>query len=162
MTGPDWLMLVGIFFGGALPWLEAIVVIPAGILAGLPVVPVVLVAIMGNLLTVWLTAYYGHVIRRWWVKRKQARSQNSEERGSPQTRTRRQERVDRIMARWGMLGLATLGPLGLGTQLSALAAVATGVSARSAFLWVGAGTIVWSLVAAALTLTGASFMGIGS
>lgn len=66
------------------------------------------------------------------------------------------------MTRWGMPGLAILGPLGLGTQLSALAAVAAGVSARVAFAWVGAGTVAWSVVAAVLTTAGASFFGIGA
>lgn len=53
------------------------------------------------------------------------------------------------------------GPLGLGTQLSVLVAVAAGVSARSAFLWVSAGTIVWSVIAAGLTVAGVSFVGVG-
>ena len=162
MSGSDWLMLAGIFLGGALPWLEAIVVIPVGILADLPPVPVVLVAVSGNLLTVWLTAVYGQRIRHWWTKRKRARLEAAGESEDPQRRQRRQERIDRIMARWGMPGLAALGPLGLGTQLSALAAVATGVSARRAFLWVGAGTITWSVVAAVLTVAGVSFAGIGA
>lgn len=161
-SGTDWLMLGGIFLGGALPWLEAIVVIPVGILANLPAVLVVLVAVTGNLLTVWLTAFYGQRIRDWWIQRRRARVEEIDEPEDPQRRHRRQERINRIMVRWGMPGLAVLGPLGLGTQLSALAAVAAGVGARSAFLWVGAGTIAWSVVAAALTMTGASFMGIGA
>ena len=65
------------------------------------------------------------------------------------------------MSRWGMPGLALLGPIGLGTQFSAIAAVALGVTARSAFLWVGAGTVAWSIAAAGLTLGGVSVAGIG-
>jgi len=34
--------LLGVLLGGAIPWLEAVVVIPAGIIAGLPAVPVIL------------------------------------------------------------------------------------------------------------------------
>lgn len=66
------------------------------------------------------------------------------------------------MARCGMPGLAVLGPLGLGTQVSALAAVAVGVSARMAFIWVGAGTVAWSVLAAVLTVAGVSVAGIGA
>lgn len=51
--------LLGVFAGGAFPWLEAIVVIPAGIFAGLPVVPVVIAGAGGNLLTVGIAAYAG-------------------------------------------------------------------------------------------------------
>lgn len=161
MSESDWLMLVGIFLGGALPWLEAIIVIPVGILANLPVVLVVLVAVIGNLLTVWLTAFYGQRIREWWIDRRRSRVENPGEPEDPRRHHRHQQRVKRIMERWGMPGLAALGPLGLGTQLSALVAVAAGVSARSASLWVGVGTIAWSMVAAVLTVTGASFAGIG-
>lgn len=165
MTGAEWAGLVGAFLGGALPWLEAIVVIPVGILSGLPAVPVVLAAVLGNLLTVGLAAFYGERVRNWWVRRRRERREAAEGEEDAETarrRGRRQARIARVMARWGMAGLAVLGPLGLGTQLSALAAVAAGVSGRVAFLWVGAGTVGWSLVAAVLTVSGASFAGIGA
>lgn len=153
-------MLGGVFLGGAFPWLEAIIVIPAGILAGLPAAAVVIAAVTGNLLTVGLAAVYGQRAREWWIKRR--RERKPELSATVQRRRHRQERIDRVMARWGMPGLAILGPLGLGTQISALAAVAVGVHARRAFLWVGAGTLAWSAVAAGLTLTGVSIAGIGA
>lgn len=157
-------MLGGVFLGGAFPWLEAIIVIPAGILAGLAVVPVVLAGVAGNLLTVWLAAVYGERLRTWWLARRQAarHADGGEDREDVTRRARRRQRIERVMNRWGMPGLAILGPLGLGTQLSAVAAVAVGVGARSAFLWVGAGTVGWSLAAAGLTVTGTSFLGIGA
>src|SRR5690625_5862484 len=98
MGGTDWAILGGAFLGGAIPWLEAIVVIPAGILAGAPPLLVVLAAVVGNLITVWLAAYFGEQIRTWWLRRRakrrvasdtdaatapaknQARQQRSEER----------------------------------------------------------------------------------
>ena len=164
MTGSDWALLGGVFLGGAFPWLEAVIVIPAGILSGLPVVPVVLAAVVGNLLTVWLAAVYGQRARHWWLARRRARREASGDNPGPHgdARGRRGHRVQRVLNRWGMPGLAVLGPLGLGTQLSAVAAVAVGVSARSAFLWVGAGTVGWSVAAAALTVTGATFLGVGA
>lgn len=172
MTGTQWALLGGVFLGGAVPWLEAIIIIPAGVLGGLPVLPVVLAGVAGNLLTVWLAAVYGQRLRDWWVRRgarqKEGRAPGREPRatgGSHEAeprRDRRRERIERVMNRWGMPGLAVLGPLGLGTQVSALAAVAMGVSARTTFLWVGAGTVGWSVAAAALTVSGASFLGIGA
>lgn len=172
MTAGDWVLLGGVFLGGAFPWLEAVIVIPAGIVGGLPVLPVVLAALAGNLLTVWLTAVYGQRLRDWWVRRRarrqaaeapgQAPQPGPEAREAVRRRDRRRERIDRVMDRWGMPGLAVLGPIGLGTQVSALAAVAMGVSARAAFLWVAAGTVGWSVAAAALTLTGVSFLGVGA
>lgn len=58
-------MLGAVFLGGALPWLEAIIVSLIGTIANLPTVLVVLVAVIGNLLTVWLTAVYGKRIWDW-------------------------------------------------------------------------------------------------
>lgn len=170
MSAAQWWILLGAFIGGAIPWLEAVIVIPAVILTGGPVVPAVALAIVGNLLTVWLAAVFGERMRNWWVRRRRARRENArEENGgvepNPQKAERwdrRMARIDRVMRRWGMPGLAILGPLGLGTQFSALAAVAVGQSSRAAFVWVGAGTIAWSLVATGLTLAGVSAFGVGA
>ena len=163
MTGAQWSVLAGAFLGGALPWLEAIVVIPVGIVAGAPAPLVVLAAVVGNLLTVGLAAVFGERIRDWWVARRHRRraDEGSEDPAVAERRSRRQDRINRVMSRWGMPGLALLGPIGLGTQFSAIAAVALGVTARSAFLWVGAGTVAWSIAAAGLTLGGVSVAGIG-
>lgn len=167
MTGVQWSVLAGAFLGGALPWLEAIVVIPIGILAGASAPLVVLAAVIGNLFTVALAAVFGERLRDWWVARRRRRrggedAEGSEDDASTERRMRRKDRINRVMSRWGMPGLAVLGPIGLGTQFSAIAAVALGVSARSAFLWVGAGTVAWSIAAAALTLAGVSVAGIGA
>lgn len=71
MSAAQWLGLLGTLLGGALPWLEAVVVIPAGIVAGLPTVPVVIAAVTGNLLTVALAAWFGERIMVWWSGRRQ-------------------------------------------------------------------------------------------
>ncbi|QSB13381.1 small multi-drug export protein [Natronosporangium hydrolyticum] len=161
MSGGDVLLLLGVFLGGAAPWLEAIVVIPIGIVAGLNPILVVLVGVAGNLLTVWVAAFYGERIRTWWQAR---RARRRAERGEtvPHHRQRRRERIERLLRRWGMPALAALGPIGLGTQVSALVAVGLGVSARASFVWIGAGTVVWSIVAAVAAVTGLSIAGVGA
>lgn len=165
MTFSEWSVLGGLFLGGALPWLEAIVVIPVGVLAGLPPVLVVLFAVTGNLLTVGLAAVFGERLRKWWTARRRTRGKNPAMKQDPaklERRNRRRARIKRAVDRWGMLGLAVLGPIGLGTQFSALAAVTLGVSARQAIVWVGAGTVAWSVAAAILTVSGVSIAGISA
>jgi len=164
VSAADWAVLSGAFLGGAIPWLEAIVVIPAGILAGAPPLLVVLAAVVGNLITVWLAAYFGEQIRNWWLRRRAKSRATSEAEAAtvPAKKQARQQRIDRVMKKWGLPGLAILGPLGLGTQLSALAAVAMGVRARAAFVWVGLATILWATVAAVLTTLGVSAFGLGA
>lgn len=115
-----------------MPWLEAVVVIPVGsILAGLNPVAVVVAGLSGNLLTVALAAVYGERLRLWWTARRAGAAPAS---GRPAPHSgpdgsSRARRVQRVMQRWGLPGLALLGPIGLGTQLSAVPAISTVVSA---------------------------------
>lgn len=159
MSIGDVLLTVGIFLGGAAPWLEAVVVIPAGIVAGVHPVVAVLAGTTGNLLTVGIAAWSGERIRRWWRARRRAR--RGEDTAGDAPRDRRTARAERIVQRWGMPMLALLGPLGLGTQISAVVAVGIGVTSRAAFAWIGAATVLWSLAAAVAALTGVSVAGVG-
>ena len=57
--------LLGVFLAGATPWLEAVVVIPAGLLFGLDPFWVVAAGLVGNAITIFLFAYLGSAIREW-------------------------------------------------------------------------------------------------
>lgn len=152
MTLVEQLGLFGVFLGGAIPWLEAVTVIPAGLLLGLPPVAVVVVAIVGNLITVVLAAYFGAEIRRRIRQRRDAK-------GKPAS-NKRDGRALTIAKRWGLPGLAILGPLGVGTQLAAVAAIGLGFSARRTAIWVGSATIVWSAVITVLAFQGFTYVGL--
>lgn len=180
MTGADLLLVAGVFVGGAAPWLEAVVVVPAGIAAGLHPVTALLAGCAGNLLTVAVAAWCGERLRRWWARRRRARRSSGQqvtadapataadasvapgERAAGATPSRARRRVERLVRRWGMPALAVLGPVGWGTQLSAFVAVSLGVSARVSFVWIAGGTVVWSIVAAVATVTGLSVAGVGA
>ena len=162
-----WLLLAGVFLGGAIPWLEAVVVIPGGILAGLHPVPAVIAGVTGNLLTVALATWFGDRMRRWWRARRAKRAELDDdvevidEHTAART-SRRARRVERIARRWGLPALAVIGPIGLGTQVSAMVAVGIGIEARRAFIWIAAGTVAWSIAAAIAAVTGMSIAGIGA
>lgn len=163
MSWADLGLLGGVFLGGAIPWLEAIIVVPLGILAGGPPALVALAGVTGNLLTVAAAAWFGERIRDWIrVRSAEQRVARGEPREGSEAGQKRQQRIERVMTRWGMPGLAILGPLGLGTQISVVAAVAAGVRTRVSFAWIAGGTIVWSAVAAVLTAYGVSFLGSGA
>jgi uncharacterized membrane protein len=150
--------LLGVLIGGAVPWLEAVTVIPAGILLGLPPAAVVVTAIIGNLATVALVAFGGERVRTWMLTRRRRR-RAEEPAGDGGGRA---SRAERVMARFGVPGLAILGPLGVGTQLSAAIVVSLGVSGRRAFAWVGASTIGWSVLVALLVAWGIDATGLGT
>jgi len=44
--------LLGVFIAGAIPWMEAIAVVPAGILVGLDPIATVIAASLGNAITI--------------------------------------------------------------------------------------------------------------
>jgi hypothetical protein len=159
MTVAQVLLALGVFLGGATPWLEAVVVIPGGILGGLNPVVAMLAGTVGNLITVAIAAWSGERIRQWWIARR--RKRRGEDLDAPETASGRRARAERIARRWGMPMLALLGPLGLGTQLTAVVAVGIGVTSRVAFAWIGAATVVWSVIATIAAVTGMSIAGVG-
>src|SRR5690625_5862378 len=72
---------------------------------------------------------------------------------------KRRSRVERIMNRGGLPLLALVGPLGVGTQLSAIVAVAAGARAWPAFLWIGGATLGWCIVAGVAAVQGTELLG---
>lgn len=139
--------LIGVFLAGAIPWLEAIGVVPAGILLGLHPVQTVVAAVVGNSVTILLFAFSGARIRQWLLQRRRSRGKPEE---SP-----RILRAQRAFDRWGVYGLAALGPLFIGTQFAATVAVAAGVRPAKTSVLVIAATILWaSLIAGAMMLIG--------
>lgn len=159
--------LLGVFLGGAIPWLEAVVVIPAGIIAGLPAVPVILAGATGNLLTVAVAAFAWEWVTRRWSAWRRRRRQATGKAADPEaearraaTAQRRRSRVERIMNRGGLPLLALVGPLGVGTQLSAIVAVAAGAKAWPAFLWIGGATVGWCIVAGIAVVQGIELLGL--
>ncbi|WP_052665554.1 small multi-drug export protein [Nitriliruptor alkaliphilus] len=141
-----WWSYLLVFLAAATPVVEVLVVVPAGILAGMPPVPTAVVATAGNLSTVVLVAFTGDRILGWWGRRRPARND-----ASP---SRRSQRARDLARRWGVPGLAFLAPLTTGTHIATVAALATGSDTRRVLRWMAAGLVFWSVVAAAATVTG--------
>jgi len=139
--------LFGVFLGGAIPWLEAIVVVPGGILIGLDPLLTVVFAVTGNAITIFLFAFGGSKIRSWMLKRRVSKGKTDE---SP-----RIAKAQRSFDRWGIYGLAILGPLVIGTQFAALVAVAGSVKPLKASVVITTATIFWAtLIALAFVVAG--------
>ena len=67
-----------VFIFGAIPWFEAIAVVPAAILFGLPPVPTVIFAVAGNTSTIFLFAFGASKIRAWMRNRREAKGKKGE------------------------------------------------------------------------------------
>jgi hypothetical protein len=132
--------LLGVFIAGAVPWLEAVVVIPVGILLGLPVVWTVVFALVGNAATIVLFAAGSERILSAIARRR-------EKQGKPPQEDSRTARAKRIFVRYGDVGMAVVGPILIGTQFAAAIAVSLGVSVWRASVVQSLGALAWGMLA---------------
>jgi Ca2+/H+ antiporter, TMEM165/GDT1 family len=138
--------LLTVFVSAATPWLEVVVVVPAAIAAGLAPVPVAVVAFAGNLLTLVLVVLVGDRMAAWWRRR---RHRDGPPGPAPAARNRRAEQV---FDRWGLPGLALVGPLVTGTHLAGLIAVGFGAARHRVMAWMIAGLALWTVIVAVLAV----------
>lgn len=134
--------LLGIFIAGAIPWFEAIAVVPAGILFGLDPVLTVLAAVSGNAITIFLFAYAGASIRQWLIRRRETKGKSGE---SPKF-----QKAVAAFDKYGIYGMAALGPVLIGTQFAAAASVAAGVKPLKVSLLITLSMALWSVALAVL------------
>jgi hypothetical protein len=134
--------LLGIFIAGAIPWFEAIAVVPAGIVFGLNPVFTVIAAVMGNAITIFLFAFAASRIRGWFVQRREAKGKPGE---SPKF-----QKALAAFDKYGIYGLALLGPVLIGTQFAAAASVVAGVKPLKVSLLITVSMAIWSIAIAAV------------
>jgi hypothetical protein len=132
--------LVGIFIAGAIPWMEAIAVVPSGIILGLNPTATVTAAILGNAITIFLFAYLGSTIREKIIARRIAKGKSGE---SPKF-----DKALRAFDKYGIYGMAFLGPIIIGTQFAAAASVAAGVKPLRVSILITASMILWATLIA--------------
>ena len=129
--------LLGVFIAGAIPWMEAIAVVPAGILVGLDPVVTVVAAVTGNSITIVLFAYFAASIRDRLIKKRVQRGQSAE--------LPKLEKALEAFDKYGIYGLAALGPILIGTQFAAGAAVLAGVKPLRTTVLIIASTALWAV-----------------
>ena len=132
--------LVGIFIAGAIPWMEAIAVVPSGIILGLNPTATVTAAILGNAITIFLFAYLGSTIREKIIARRIAKGKSGE---SPKF-----DKALRAFDKYGIYGMAFLGPIIIGTQFAAAASVAAGVKPLRVSILITTSMILWATLIA--------------
>jgi hypothetical protein len=179
-----------VFVAAAIPWLEVLLVVPAGIVAGLPPVPTALVGAAGNATTLVPLVVGGDRLRAWWqarrTRRRAARNEPDPPAGPPtgpadadpgaaaartdddadaRTDARTDDGADdgaagrggrarRLYTRYGLPGLALLGPLLTGVHVAALVGLAAGSPRRPTLVWLLGGVVLWAALAAAATVFG--------
>lgn len=136
--------LLGVFIAGATPWLEAVVVIPVGIAFGLSPLWTMVWALLGNASTIVAFALLSERIMSGMARRRARKGLSRE----PDARL---ERAQKIFIRYGVFGMAVVGPLIIGTQIAAAIAVSLGVSVWRSSTIVTLGAVVWGVATGMIT-----------
>lgn len=131
-----------IFIGAAIPWIEAIIVIPIGIIRGLHPVAVTIVAFCGNLLTILLVVFFYEKMEEWMRKRREKKGTNND------ITKKRFARAQRIWDKYGMPGLSLIGPLLIGTHFTIFMTLALSSSKKASTWWMIISLLIWCLIAA--------------
>ncbi|MEN2465468.1 small multi-drug export protein [Ornithinibacillus sp. FSL M8-0202] len=127
-----------LFLLGATPFFEVVGVIPIGVAAGLPALPVTIVAFAGNILTIWLLIIMMDRVKVWLQKRREKKGKNIPE--------KRQKRAANVWKKYGLPGLALLSPFLIGSHLGAILAMSFGGTRRKITVWMTFSIVGWTIV----------------
>ncbi|MRX73110.1 DNA-binding protein [Bacillus lacus] len=153
-----------VFILAAIPLFEVVGIVPVGILAGLAPVPVAIAGFIGNFLTVLLLIILIDKVKIWMAARKQRKAGNmaeaaaAAEDGEIQTESKRSKRAKNLWDKYGLPGLAFIGPLFVGSHVSAFMGMGFGSKRRAVTVWMTLSLVFWTAAAAALTHYGIGFV----
>lgn len=122
-------------------------VVPLGILSGLHPVTTAVIGFVGNFLTVLLLIVFVDRFKAWWLKKKE---EKHDEKGE-----KKQLKARKVWERYGLPGLALIGPFIIGSHLAAFMCMSFGTKRKQVTVWMTVSLIMWTALAA--SLTGAGF-----
>lgn len=137
-----------VFLGAAIPWFEIALVIPLGIVWGLSPFWVMMLAFIGNMVTVLALIIGFDRFKVWYNKRQEAKGK---------TTNKKSERAKHIWNRYGLPGLAMLGPILIGTHIAAFIGMTLGATKKNTTVWLTISIAAWTLVFGLLTAFGFDF-----
>lgn len=137
-----------VFLGGAIPWLEIALVVPLGIVSGLSPVGVMIAAFSGNLLTVLFVIFGFQKVKQWVDNRRKKKEQVS---------SKKEERAKRIWNKYGMPGIALLGPFLIGSHVAVFIGLLLGAKKMTATFWMTVSIALWTILLGVLTAMGFDF-----
>lgn len=137
-----------VFLGAALPWLEIALVIPLGIISGLSPIGVMVCAFVGNLSTVLALIVGFDKVKVWYARRQKQKGKEP---------SKRSERAKKIWNKYGLPGIAFLGPILLGIHIAVFIGMSLGASKKWTTVWMTASLAVWTLIFGIATALGFDF-----
>lgn len=136
---------LAIFIIALIPFLEAHVAVPVGILLGLPAIPMIVLGIIGNWLSVMAIIMGSAVIR--------ARVATSIPTAKP-LHHRRFQKAQLYFHSYGVPGLSLLGPIIGANHIGALVCVLSNANKRNIMFWQTISVAAWGIGTGVLVLLG--------
>lgn len=134
-----------VFLGAAIPWLEIALVIPLGIIRGLSPFWVMILAFAGNMATILPLIIGFDKVKIWYVNRRLKKGKEP---------SQRSERGTRIWNKYGLPGLAMLGPILTGTHIAAFVGMVLGAHKKQVTIWMTISIGLWTLLFGLATVFG--------
>lgn len=129
-----WVQYVGTLFISIIPFFESYAAIPIGIILGFPSVPIIIIAAVGNWLSVMVFIWLLSGLRKKLVKHN-----NNENKGS-----KRKNRAQRIFNKYGVAGLSFAGPI-ICFHVCAAISIASGAGKAYVSIWQAIAIAAWSI-----------------
>ncbi|UOE62947.1 small multi-drug export protein [Priestia filamentosa] len=122
-----------IFIIGLIPFLEAHVAVPVGVLLKLPLIPTALLGIVANIISVMLVIVFTN-----FAKTKLTKNNKTNVNG-------RFQKAQLYFNRYGVPGLSLMGPIVGANHISAFVSVAAGARKESVIVWQIISIILWGI-----------------
>ena len=132
-----------IFLLAAIPFFEVAMIVPFAIIGGIPAIPVIIIAFLGNLLTIILLIVFIDYVRNWRKKKK---------------RKDKNKRAKKIWDKYGLPGLAFIGPFFIGTHLTALLDISFGGTRSKTLVLMTASIAFWAISLGSAAYFGFDFL----
>jgi uncharacterized membrane protein len=141
---------VVLFLLAAAPWMDVSIIVPLGILWGLPPAGVSLTAFVGNFLLILLLGIFFKQVDKWRRARKLKKGITNP--------TKKEKRSREIWEKYGIPGLSLLAPIFVGTDIAAILALTFGASKDRVVRWMTFSLAIWTVVFAVGSVFGFSFL----
>jgi len=145
------IQLGAVFLVSLVPLLEGYIAASVGIIIGFPTIPTIIAASIGNWLSIMAIVVLYEKLRHR-RKAKQNAKQNAKQ--SAGHSNRRMERAHKLFNKYGVPGVALIGPLVFGHHIGAFISLVSGSSKRYVTLWMTIGVLVWTVGAGVLAAIG--------
>jgi uncharacterized membrane protein len=144
-----WQYLV-LFLLAVAPWMDVSIVVPLGIVWGLPPINVGVTSFFGNFILILLLGLFFKQFAKWRNKKRLKKGIT--------TPSKKETRSRKIWERYGIPGLALLAPIVVGTDIAAVLALTFGSSRTCVIGWMTVSLAVWTVVFVISSVYGFSYM----